>query len=76
MTDKGEADDIPLTDEQIVEQKKKKKAAEPEKGEAMCRHGFHDWIVKEEKKFDAEKGKHVTLYKCQECGKEKLKEES
>jgi len=51
---------------------KRKKPAEIHKGKSLCRHGFHKWIIKQEKQFDVKKGKLVTLCKCSRCGKEKV----
>ncbi|WP_075185826.1 hypothetical protein [Teredinibacter haidensis] len=65
MTDKPETTDnvVPL---------KKKTPAEEHKGKSMCRHGFHKWIIKQDKQFDVKQGKLVTILKCSRCGKEKV----
>ncbi|ACR12483.1 hypothetical protein [Teredinibacter turnerae] len=52
---------------------KKKAPAEVHKGKSLCRHGFHKWIIKQEKQFDSQQGKLVTVYKCERCGKSKVK---
>ena len=39
----------------------------------MCQHGFHNWVVDNNKKFDVRQGKLVTRYVCSRCGIEKIK---
>lgn len=41
------------------------------KGKTLCLHDFHRWKVVSERKFDVKRGKLVTLYRCERCGKEK-----
>ena len=41
------------------------------KGKTLCLHDFHKWVLISDSKFDVHKGKLVTLYRCQRCGKEK-----
>ena len=50
---------------------KKPKPNELHKGQTLCRHGFHKWIIKQDKQFDSQQGRLVTLYKCERCGKQK-----
>lgn len=50
---------------------KKKKNAEKSKGTTLCRHGHHKWKVVKENQFDVKKGKLVTIYECERCGKRK-----
>lgn len=50
---------------------KKKSLKDQHKGRTLCRHGFHKWIIKQEKQFDSKRGKLVTIYRCERCGKEK-----
>ncbi len=50
---------------------KKPKVTEIHKGKTLCRHGFHKWIIKQEKQFDSQQGRLVTIYKCERCGKQK-----
>ncbi len=50
---------------------KKKSLKDQHKGKTLCRHGFHKWLVKQEKQFDVKQGKLVTIYRCERCGKEK-----
>lgn len=40
-------------------------------GKTLCLHNFHKWSVVSERKFDVRRGKLVTLYRCERCGKEK-----
>jgi hypothetical protein len=51
---------------------KKKTAWQKHKGKSLCREGFHKWQVVNEQKFDVKKGKLITKYRCQRCGKEKV----
>ncbi|HAI97859.1 MAG: hypothetical protein CL866_06985 [Cycloclasticus sp.] len=66
---------------------KKKKRPERQKGQTLCRNGHHIWVTDKQKKFDVKQkkfdvkqkkfdvkqGKLVTLFRCQRCGKNKLK---
>lgn len=40
-------------------------------GKTLCLHNFHKWTLVSERKFDVRRGKLVTLYRCERCGKEK-----
>ncbi|MEO0442968.1 MAG: hypothetical protein AAFZ92_04395 [Pseudomonadota bacterium] len=51
---------------------KKKTPWQKHKGKSLCRDGFHKWKVVSKKQFDVKRGKLVTLYKCERCGKEKV----
>ncbi|MFT5083746.1 MAG: hypothetical protein ACI9Y1_001796 [Lentisphaeria bacterium] len=51
---------------------KKKVAADKVKSKTMCRHGFHKWVIKQDKQFDSLRGQLVTIFKCSLCGKEKV----
>lgn len=51
---------------------KKKTAAEKHKGKTLCRSGFHKWKIVQENQFDVQRGKLVTISRCQRCGKEKV----
>lgn len=42
-------------------------------GRTLCDSGFHKWRIVSKKKFDVKRGKLVTLYRCERCGKEKTK---
>lgn len=52
---------------------KKKKRPERQKGQTLCRNGHHIWVTDKQKRFDVKQGKLVTLFRCQRCGKNKLK---
>lgn len=43
------------------------------KGKTLCRHGHHKWKVDKAKQFDVKQGKLVTIYRCERCGKVKVK---
>lgn len=43
------------------------------KARGMCQHGFHKWKIVQEKQFDVQQGKLVTVYKCERCGEQKVK---
>jgi len=45
----------------------------PVKKLGLCQHGHHKWKVVKESQFDSQKGKLVTVYKCANCGKQKIK---
>lgn len=38
----------------------------------MCAHGFHKWKVWQDKQFDTQRGKLVTVYRCHRCDAEKV----
>ena len=42
------------------------------KGNTLCRHGHHKWVVDKAKQFDVKQGKLVTIYHCIRCGKNKV----
>lgn len=44
---------------------------EKNRGKTLCLHNFHKWALVSERKFDVRRGKLVTLYRCERCGKEK-----
>jgi hypothetical protein len=52
---------------------RKPTAAEKHKGKSLCRHNHHKWVVDKAKQFDVKLGKLVTRYRCERCGKEKVK---
>jgi hypothetical protein len=56
-----------------VIQFKRPTAAEKHKGKTLCRSGFHKWGVVQEKQFDVQQGKLVTIYRCQRCGEQKVR---
>lgn len=51
---------------------KKKTPWQKHKGKTLCREGFHKWKIVEKQCFDVKRGKLVTKFKCQRCGKEKV----
>lgn len=50
---------------------KKPSPKDRNKGKTLCLHDFHKWKVVSERKFDVKRGRLVTLYCCERCGKEK-----
>ncbi|WP_054113357.1 hypothetical protein [Marinagarivorans algicola] len=48
---------------------KRPKASEKHKGKTLCKTGFHQWIILNEKKFDVKEGKLITVFQCSRCGK-------
>lgn len=50
---------------------KKPSPKERNKGKTLCLHDFHKWKVVTERQFDVQRGRLVTLYRCERCGKEK-----
>jgi hypothetical protein len=38
----------------------------------MCRHGFHRWLIVQEKQFDVQQGKLVTVWRCERCQVQKV----
>lgn len=51
---------------------KKPKLTEVSKGKTLCRHGFHKWVIKQDKQFDSQQGRLVTIHKCERCGQQKV----
>lgn len=45
----------------------------PVKAKGLCQHGFHKWKIRQEKQFDVQQGKLVTVYRCERCGEQKVK---
>ena len=45
----------------------------PAKKLGLCQHGHHKWQLVKDNHFDTKQGKLVTLYKCSNCGKQKVK---
>ena len=52
---------------------KKPSTRDRHKGNTLCRHGHHKWVVDKAKQFDVKQGKLVTVYRCSRCGSEKVK---
>ena len=47
---------------------RKPKPGEKHRGKGLCRSGFHNWVIVQEKQFDVRQGKLVTVYECKRCG--------
>jgi hypothetical protein len=47
---------------------KKRSLKEKHKGNTLCRHGHHKWLIDKERQFDVKQGKLVTSYRCSRCG--------
>lgn len=45
----------------------------PVKEKGLCQHGFHKWKIRQDKQFDVQQGRLVTLYRCERCGEQKVK---
>lgn len=39
----------------------------------LGQHGHHKWEIVKDNHFDSKQGKLVTVYKCTNCGKQKVK---
>jgi len=50
---------------------RKPTAQQKNKGKTLCLNNFHKWKIVAERKFDVRRGRLVTLYRCERCGKEK-----
>ncbi len=37
-------------------------------GKTLCSSGFHKWQIAQKKQFDVQRGRLVTLHKCERCG--------
>ena len=59
-----------MTAELISFKKEKKKRV---KKLGLCQHGFHKWKVCQDKQFDSQEGKLVTVYQCEKCSATKVK---
>ena len=49
----------------------KRSLKERHKGNTLCRHGHHKWVVDNARQFDVKQGKLVTVFQCSRCGKQK-----
>jgi hypothetical protein len=38
------------------------------KGKTLCGSGFHKWIIAQKKQFDVQRGRLVTMHRCERCG--------
>lgn len=52
---------------------KRPSLAQKNKGKTLCKNNHHKWVVCKKKQFDTQQGKLVTVYRCERCGKEKVK---
>jgi hypothetical protein len=39
----------------------------------LCQHGFHKWVIWQDKQFDSRQGKLVTVFRCERCGEQRVK---
>ncbi len=46
---------------------------EKHRGKTLCKHGHHKWQVDKAKQFDVKLGKLVTVYRCERCGKVRVR---
>jgi hypothetical protein len=46
----------------------KKRSSMKGKGHALCKSGFHLWVIVQDKPFDTKQGKLITLQRCSRCG--------
>lgn len=47
---------------------RKPSLADKHRGKGLCRSGFHQWEIVQDKQFDVKQGRLVTLYQCKRCG--------
>jgi hypothetical protein len=52
---------------------KKSKPADKQRGNTLCRHGFHKWELVSAQRFDVKEGKLITVHRCKRCGAVKNK---
>ncbi len=55
---------------------KKAQAQKPKskpKSKGLCQHGFHQWKICNEKQFDVQQGRLVTVFRCGRCNARKVK---
>ncbi len=51
--------------------KRKSKRKLEAQGKSLCKKGFHKWRIDQQKQFDVQSGKLVTIRRCQRCGASK-----
>jgi hypothetical protein len=39
----------------------------------LCGHGHHQWKVRKNTQFDTKRGKLVSRFQCERCGKTRVK---
>ncbi|HDK38206.1 MAG TPA: hypothetical protein ENG92_04235 [Thiolapillus brandeum] len=49
------------------------KARDKHRGNTLCRHGHHKWIVDKKTVFDNKRGQLVTRLRCRRCNEVKTK---
>ncbi len=52
---------------------RKRSLQEKHRGNTLCRHGHHKWVVDKRKQFDVKQGRLVTVYRCVRCDKTRVK---
>ena len=50
---------------------RKAKRKEKAQGKSLCKNGFHKWRIDQQKQFDVQSGKLVTIRRCRRCGASK-----
>lgn len=51
---------------------KRPKAGQKHRGNTLCRHGFHQWTLEAERRFDVKQGRLVTVWRCSRCSAERI----
>jgi len=49
------------------------KPKQKHKGKTLCKNGLHKWEIVTERRFDVHQGGLVTEFRCQRCGKTRIK---
>jgi hypothetical protein len=44
------------------------RASERHRGKTLCRNGHHRWATDKATRFDVERGRLVTVLRCERCG--------
>ncbi|MEM8498232.1 MAG: hypothetical protein AAF542_09425 [Pseudomonadota bacterium] len=59
----------------IISFDKKRRVAQAKKAKdnTLCANGHHKWRIIDKQVFDSKKGRLVTRYECNRCGKLKVK---
>ena len=52
---------------------RKPRASVKARGKTLCRSGFHKWVIAQDKQFDSQQGRLITVYRCSRCGVTKTK---
>jgi hypothetical protein len=48
---------------------KKPRPIVQQRGNTLCKRGFHKWEIVNDKQFDVREGRLVTMSRCNRCGK-------